>query len=157
MHMRFAHFLILAAALLAGSSRAEPAQATCTGEETDTYLAVQVTDIRRAKGEVAITVYPDNSERFLAPRGKLARQRVPAAAPTTEACFNLPGPGFYAVAIYHDENANRDFDRTLIGLPDEGFGFSNDAPTSVGLPSFEDVRFNVTSGSNTILIHTRYP
>lgn len=156
--MRFGHVLVLGLALFSGASAAEPgATAACSGAPSDTQLTVQVTDLRNANGQVAITVYPDDSKRFLAPKGKLDRQRVTAVAPTTEVCFNLPGAGFYAVAIYHDEDADRDFDRTALGWPDEGFGFSNDAPTSVGLPSFEDVRFSVTAGANAILIHTRYP
>jgi uncharacterized protein (DUF2141 family) len=155
--MCFRQILFAGAVMLAGSSVAEPAPETCTGTPGSARLIVQVQAIKAAKGEVAITVYPDDRKRFLAPKGKLDRQRVPAVAPMTEVCFNLPAAGHYAVAIYHDENANRDFDRTLVGYPDEGFGFSNDAPTSVGLPSFEEVRFPVRDGDNTIRITTRYP
>ena len=31
-------------------------------------------------------------------------------------------------------------------MPAEGYGFSNDAPTTVGLPSFGDVRFTAPAG-----------
>ena len=33
---------------------------------------------------------------------------------------------FYAVAIYHDKNSNGKFD-TFLSIPQEKFGFSNDA------------------------------
>ena len=37
---------------------------------------VQVSGVSPAQGEVAVTLYPDDSRRFLAPKGKLARARV---------------------------------------------------------------------------------
>ena len=83
--------------------------------------------------------------------------RTRAVAPTTRACFNLPEAGTYAVVIYHDADGDSDFDRSAIGRPTEGFGFSNDAPARLGLPSFRSVRFAVTPGDNTIRIQTRYP
>jgi len=160
--MHFRRFLLACALAVPGIVSADPAAVppaspACFGTQTGVTLTVDVTNLRNAKGEVAVTVYPDNSDRFLAKGGKLARQRVPAVAPTTEVCFYLPAAAYYAVAIYHDENANRDFDRTLVGYPDEGFGFSNDAPTTVGLPSFSDARFAVVDGANAIRIQTRYP
>ena len=93
--------------------------------------------MHNAVGEVAFTVYPDDKKRFLAKGGKLgARARV--RAPSPRACFWLK-PGYYAIAQYHDENSDHNFNRTLF-MPKEGFGFSNDAPTSIGLPSFDAAR-----------------
>jgi uncharacterized protein (DUF2141 family) len=101
---------------------------------------------------MAVTVYPDEARRFLAPGGRLLRVRPPATAPVTTTCFNLPGPGHYAIAVYHDANADRDFNRTIIGMPAEDYGFSNDPSTATGLPSFRSVRFSVAPGANTISI-----
>lgn len=130
--------------------------ATCVGEPGagKVKLEISATNLRNAKGEVAFTVYPDDRGRFLAGGGKLARDRVPAVAPTTRACFWLK-PGHYAVATYHDENADHDFNRTLFSIK-EGFGFSNDAPTTFGLPSFDKVRFQVPEEGRAIAIRTRY-
>lgn len=138
-----------------GAVAAAPAVA-CVGEPGAgrVKLEVSATDLRNAKGEVAFTVYPDDRKRFLAGGGKLARDRVPTVAPTTRACFWLK-PGHYAIAIYHDENGDRDFNRTLFSIK-EGFGFSNDAPTTFGLPSFDKVRFQLPEQGRTIAIRTRY-
>ncbi|CAN7324780.1 DUF2141 domain-containing protein [Phenylobacterium sp. LjRoot219] len=118
-------------------------------------LTVEATNVRAAKGEVAITVYPDDVRRFLARGGKLGRVRTPAALPVTRACFWLP-PGHYAVAVYHDQDGDRDFDRDGLGRPTEGFGFSNDAPARMGLPAFADVRFRLPAGGKTISLRMRY-
>lgn len=138
---------------LAATAEAAPA---CEGRPSPHRLTVQVSGLRAAVGEVAITLYPDDKRRFLAPKGKLLRIRAPAKTPTTTACFFLPSPGFYAVAVYHDSNGDHDLNRTLTGLPAEGFGFSNDPSTKVGLPSFKAVRFQAGAGESAIRIKLRY-
>lgn len=129
---------------------------TCVGQRTaqTVRLEVTATDLRNASGEIAFTVYPDDKSRFLVKGGKLARVRVPAVAPATSACFWLK-LGFYAIGQYHDENADHDFNRTLFSIK-EGFGFSNDAPTTLGLPSFSGMRFRLPAGGTTVRIHMRY-
>ena len=69
----------------------------------------------------------------------------------------MPSPGVYAVALYHDENANQKFDRTGIGLPAEGYGFSNNPGTLAGLPSFRSVRLGVARSGLTTRITMKYP
>ncbi|MDB5454126.1 MAG: hypothetical protein JWO33_2704 [Caulobacteraceae bacterium] len=147
---------VLAALALAAALGAAPlAHAQdCAGDGAG-RLTVMVDGLRSASGEVAVTVYPDDPRRFLARRGKLYRLRVPTRTPTTGACFMLPA-GVYALAVYHDADGDRDFDRSKTGLPTEGFGFSNDAPTRVGLPSFDTVRFRYRPGDKPIRIRMRY-
>lgn len=142
------------AALVPAAATAQPGG--CVGQPGagKVRLTVEATGLRNAHGEVAITVYPDDRSRFLAKGGKLARARVPAAAPVTAACFWLP-PGGYAVAQYHDENGDHDFNRTLFSIK-EGFGFSNDAPTTLGLPTFAKTRFVLGGGGGTIRVTMRY-
>lgn len=147
-----------AIAIAAGLFAAAPALADqgCAGTRapTSSRLTVQVAGVRPATGEVAITIYPDDKRRFLAKGGKLARQRVKAQT-QVRTCFWLP-QGSYAVAIYHDRDGDRDFDRTLVGLPAEGFGFSNDPETKTGLPPLSAARFRVGAGERTISIQMKY-
>lgn len=148
---------VAAALAVIGLGRAANAAEACEGEPSDTKLIVEVSGVAPPQGEVAVTLYPDDPSRFLA-RGsgaKLALQRVKTGI-TATSCFWLPGPGFYAVAVYHDVNADHKFNRTVLGLPAEGFGFSNDAPTKVGLPAFADTRVRANTGDNTIHIRMRY-
>lgn len=141
---------------IAFSVFATVANAACEGRPSNVKLEVVVTGAKPPRGQAAITVYPDKPRRFLAPGGKLARVRAPLRGTDVSACFWLPAPGAYAVAVYHDVNADHDFNRSLIGMPTEGFGFSNDAPTKIGLPKFEAVRFRVKPGDNRITVKLRY-
>ncbi len=155
MEARSALFVAALAGLLVSASSAT-AEEDCVGRDGAARLSVQISQVASTEGDVVVTVYPSDPRRFLAPRGKLLRQRVKAGAPTTRVCFNLPGPDVYAVAVYHDANGNSDFDRNRLGLPTEGFGFSNDAPTKFGVPSFDAVRFAVKAGENALRVRMRY-
>lgn len=83
----------------------------------------------------------------------------PAAATATTFRYtfkDLPY-GNYAVAIYHDRNSNERLNRGLFGMPEEGYGFSNDAPASFGPADFDDAVFDLETVDTTIQIKMRYP
>lgn len=132
-------------------------QTSCTGTKSDTRLYVDVEGLRSGNGLVAVTLYADDSSRFLASRGSLYVGRVSASAPRTSVCIHLPSTGTYALAVYHDANANRKFDRTGIGLPAEGYGFSNNPAVILGLPSFRAVRLAVPRNDMRTRVRLRYP
>ena len=149
------------AAAAPGPALSEAAVATapagCTGPASQTWLNVVLEGVRDGSGLVAVTLYADNSSKFLVKKGSLYVGRVDAQSGTTRACIFVPQPGVYALAIYHDENANRKFDRTGIGFPAEGYGFSNNPLTLAGLPSFRSVRLNVPRSGLTSRIQMKYP
>lgn len=144
------------------AAQAAPAAAAapppgCTGTPSQTWLNVVVDGVRNGQGLVAVTLYADNSSKFLVRHGSLYVGRVNAAAGTTRACIFVPKPGIYALALYHDENGNKGFDRNGLGLPAEGFGFSNNPATLAGLPSFSSVRLAVPKTGLTTRVHMKYP
>lgn len=149
-----------ATALLAASSSERglaQEQESCTGREGPARLYVDVRNIRKSEGLIAVTLYADDSRKFLASRGSLYVGRVPARAPETSVCIYLPKTGTYGLAVYHDADADRKFDRTGIGLPAEGYGFSNDPAVILGLPSFRAVRLSVPRSGMRTSVRLRYP
>lgn len=158
--------LLLLPALIAGAyalpatagPAAAPMQAgACNGPASDTVLYVNVTGLRNGKGLVAVTLYPDDKSRFLAKHQSIYVARVDARAPTTRVCMHLPHPGVYAIAVYHDEDSSRHLNRNFVGLPQEGFGFSNNPKTFMSLPAFSAVRLNVAKTNTETNISLRYP
>jgi uncharacterized protein (DUF2141 family) len=148
----------LASPLLVGAAAPQTAApASCTGPASATRLYVNVQNIQSSDGLIAVTLYADDSSRFLARRGALYVGRVPAHSPSTRVCIHLPRPGTYALAIYHDADANRSFNRTGVGLPAEGYGFSNNASTMFGLPSFSAVRLAIPRTNMQTTVRLRYP
>lgn len=146
--------------VLAGSAEAADQTAVACpapgGTSVGTQLHIALTGLRNDDGTVSVTLYGEKAASFMAHRGWIAQARVKPAGRQAEACFTLSGPGAYAVAVYHDANNNHRFDRTFLGLPAEGYGFSNDAPTPIGPPPFSAARFSVQPGGTSISIHLRY-
>lgn len=148
---------LAALGLLLAASQAQAA-AECSGTLPAGQLRLQVAvqGVKNNKGNITVTVYADDARQFLAKGGKLARQRVPAKAPLTEACFQLPAAPYYAIAVYHDANGDHDLNRNLIGLPTEGGGFSNNPESLIGLPSLDEVRFATQPTVTQVNIRLRY-
>lgn len=130
---------------------------TCTGHPGNVRLYVDVHGVQSSQGLIAVTLYADDSSKFLAHRGSLYVGRVPAHQGTTRVCIWVPHSGVWAIVAYHDANANRKYDRNAIGLPKEGAGFSNNPPTFLGLPAFRSVRFAVHGPQSEINVRLRYP
>lgn len=151
--MRLFPFALVLTALAAPAAAQSE---SCTGAPSDTRLYVNVSNVRNANGLIAVTLYADIRKKFLAKRGSLYVGRVPAVAGTTRVCIHLPAPGTYALAVYHDQDANRKLNRSGLGLPKEAYGFSNNASTLFGLPSFGSVRF-VARNNGEAGVRLKYP
>lgn len=143
--------------LVAPATAAVPAPPGCTGPASDTWIDVVVEGTRNGNGLVAITLYADNPRKFLVKKGSLYVGRVDAREGSTRGCIYVPRPGVYAIAIYHDEDGDGNFDRSGLGLPEEGFGFSNNPSTLAGLPAFRSVRLNIPRSGLVTRIRLRYP
>jgi uncharacterized protein (DUF2141 family) len=57
----------------------------------------------------------------------------------------------YGISCYHDENDNGELDTGLFGIPQEGFGFSNNPKVVFSQPDFDDIEFDL-SGNTEIEI-----
>ena len=153
-------FRAAALALVGAAALASPAQAApagCLGTPSETWLNVSIEGLRNGNGLVNVAVYPDDSRKFLAKGGTIKNNRFPASAPVTRACVFVPDTGVYAIAVYHDEDSSRKLNRTGLGLPAEGYGFSNNPSTIAGLPAFRSVRLNVPKPGLTTHIRMKYP
>lgn len=122
-----------AAALLLTGASAAPEPAT---------LTIVLIGLRSSQGEVRACVFaradgfPDcaNAE-------GVRRLEAPAAPEVRLTVEGLP-PGSYAVSVIHDENGNRKLDKSPIGMPTEGVGFSRNPRLLFGPPAFDKVRFD---------------
>lgn len=149
-------------ALIASMAATTPAMADspppgCTGPASPHWINVVVEGVRNDSGQIAITLYADDSSRFLVKHGSLYVGRTKAVAGTTNTCIFLPKNGVWALALYHDENSNEKFDLTSFKMPAEGYGFSNNPPTLLGLPTFNSVRINIARDGMTSHIRMKYP
>lgn len=118
-------------------------------------LVVDVTGLRSDAGDVHVAIYK-TPESFPKGDGMLAERVVPAAAGAVRVTFADVAAGRYAIATFHDENANHDFDQGLFGIPLEGFAFSNGATAFLSAPDFAEAAFTVGAAGARIVIPMSY-
>ena len=66
-----------------------------------------------------------------------------AHAPSTTFTLNNIPQGDYAIALFHDRNSDGKCNRNLLGIPTEGYGFSNNVLPILRTPSFDKTKFKV--------------
>lgn len=91
--------------------------------------------------------------------GAWTGEASPAAATTLavpgsgNARFELE-PGRYAIKVVHDENGNGKLDTNFMGMPVEGYGFSNN-PRVMRMPTFEEAAFELGQDGASLVIELR--
>ena len=63
--------------------------------------------------------------------------------------------GTYALTALHDENSNGKLD-TFLGIPREGFAFSNNPRVGFGPPAYERVRFSLGAARALVRLQFKY-
>lgn len=54
-------------------------------------------------------------------------------------------PGKYAIAVFHDENADGQLNTNIIGIPTEGYAFSKKSDLGFGPPAFADAAIDIAN------------
>ena len=118
-------------------------------------ITIVVDNLRSGQGQVQFALWSE-PEGFADADAALVE--AGQSAKLGEVRFTVSGlaPGRYAVASYHDENGNGAFDRTWIGLPDEGLGFSNGAWIGLGPPAFDEAAVEISETARVIVVNMRY-
>jgi uncharacterized protein (DUF2141 family) len=119
-------------------------------------LEIKLNSLRNTKGRVCLTV-------FSGPKGfpgggkgsNLKYSRCAAASSGTVLFSNLP-LGNYAIAAIHDSNSDGKLNTNSLGVPSEGFGFSNNPPLRFGPASFADSQVFVSGTKTVVQIQMRY-
>jgi uncharacterized protein (DUF2141 family) len=115
-------------------------------------LTVIIRNIRSDTGTVAAALYRSDKE-FM--KKTWQSRSTPSRPGQVELVFeNIPA-GDYAVSVMHDVNKNGELDKNPIGIPKEGFGFSNNALGKFGPPKFKDAKFTIPP-EKTLVITLKY-
>ena len=115
-------------------------------------LTVTVDHIRNDHGSILAALY-DSDASFM--KQPLARASFVLKAAPGELRYVFHGlpPRKYALTVFHDENGNGRLDKNLLGIPKEGYGFSNSSDARP--PRFDQAAFDFdgTTRSITITLH----
>jgi uncharacterized protein (DUF2141 family) len=114
-------------------------------------LTVIVSNVQHREGNIKAIL--QNRSNFLTPQYIADIDALPTKNDVQMVFKNLP-LGDYAVAIYHDLNANDNFDRNWIGYPKEPFAVSNNLhPFKLLYPSFDAAKVRLTDKGAALTIH----
>ncbi len=115
-------------------------------------MEVVIKNIDESTGNIAVALFSNETD-FL--KKRFAAKQVKADKGEVHVIFeNIPA-GQYALSAYHDANTNGELDKNLIGIPKEGFGFSNDAMGTFGPPDFKKASF-VWKGGHVVSLALKY-
>ncbi len=115
-------------------------------------ITIEIHDVASAQGDVLVTLCDEAT--FLK---RCTHSAVtPAKRGDVEVKFINIAPGRYAVMAYHDENRDKRLNRSLIGIPTEGAGFSKQAMGKAGPPRFSDAAVNVAQTDATLAVDLVY-
>ena len=104
------------------------------------------------EGLLTVELYEPSKRAFLKSASRLQRIRIPAQNGQQTVCFHEQPAGRYAVATYHDVDADHDLDQKWNGMPKEPFGLSTNPKLRFGFPKFENAAFDVSEGGTAITI-----
>lgn len=105
-------------------------------------LTVNISNIKILKGEIIIGVF--NTDVGFLKEGVAIRNYTVKVnnAKETLVIKDLP-KGEYAISLYHDENSDNECNRNFLGIPKEGYGFSNNIKPKFSAPKYEDCKFSL--------------
>ena len=108
----------------------------------DGTLDISLSNIRNTDGYIYIFIYSYENQYPYEPykHYKVKKQNVKNGYLTAR-ISNLQLKNEYAISLIDDENNNEDLDRWL-GIPHEGYGFSNNIKPFLSLPKYNDLLFD---------------
>ena len=126
-------------------------QGAAVGEST---VDIDLSGLRSERGtiHVCLTRKPAHFPNCKSDPGAL---RSSAAASTHRLHLTRVPPGRYAIAVFHDENSNRNLDK-FAGIPKEGFAFSRNPSIKFRAPRFEEVATSLAPGANQVRLKMHY-
>lgn len=111
-------------------------------------LAIEIDKLSNNEGVVLLELIDGNEQRILGVSQKIENNKCIIV-------INNLKPGKYAFKYFHDQNQNNELDTNWIGIPVEGFGFSNNAKGRFGPPSHEKMIFEL-NGETTLICTAMY-
>ena len=99
-------------------------------------LIVEIAPLRNNEGQVFLELNDENEKIIKGYSEKIVNNKCIVVLENLK-------PGKYAFKYFHDENNDEKINTNFMGIPKEGYGFSNNAKGKFGPPSFEKMIFEI--------------
>ncbi len=119
-------------------------------------ISIEITNIRSKKGKIVVAVFKNNED---------FKKEITFSDKSYSKCNVKNGnltikqklkPGIYGISILDDKNNDGKMEYNFIGLPKEGYGFSNFFHRGMNRPEFEDFDFIVGKENKTVYVKMKY-
>jgi len=123
--------------------------------QTLARLTVKVTDLRSHKGQLIFGVF-DQANGFPTESGKSKNWQIKKAdADSVTFECELPA-GVYGASVLHDENANGRMDKNMVGVPEEGYGVTNNPKPKFRAATYKESTFTLPPEGASLTISVQY-
>ena len=116
------------------------------------HVVVVIRGLRNDQGQIVGGLYA-SSDVWLQENRAAANCRATIHHGEARCAFDLPASVHVAFAGMHDENGNQRMDRDVVGIPQEGYMFSNDVRGDFGPPSFAAASFEPLPETRFVRAH----
>ena len=126
------------------------------GQSLSGDIVVDIRGLRNDDGLVRVSLY-DSSSGFPNEISKALDVKA-TEIDNGEARVVFPrySHGTYAIGLFHDENRNGVMDSNFLGVPQEGYGASNDARGRLGPPRYQDAAFEHDGPESRLTVTLEY-
>ena len=110
----------------------------------DISLEMEINNLQSNNGPLYIRILDENENPVIVGTSTVINY-------SARISFDSISPGKYAIQFFHDENENQKMDFSLIGIPKEKFGSSNNIKPILCPPKFEKMLFSLTENKKVIM------
>ena len=123
---------------------------------SNSKLTIEINGLKNRNGQVCLSLFA-NGQGF-PDQGANALQKKCVSITETPLLVSFDGlqSGNYAVSVLHDVNADGKANRNFLGIPTEGFGFSNNPRVRFSAPNFDETAVAVAGTATNIQIRLQY-
>jgi len=115
-------------------------------------LNIQIKNINKTQGKIFVAIFANETEfRVEKPSHEFKYDTKEFSG--NEYAVKIPfQSGCFGISILHDENSNGKMDYNILGIPREGFGFSDFFHKGIKKPHFDDFDFYIEKNENKFIV-----
>lgn len=119
-------------------------------------LTIEAAELNNQKGEVCFKLFSGSQGFPYSNKNAVKRQCVKVTDNSLTIALKNLSSSSYAASIFHDLNGDRQLNRNSLGMPTEGYGFSNNPVVRDGPPDYGECVFLVAGSNTNIKIRMKY-